>query len=92
MATFVMFGQYTPDALEEISKDRTVEAIKMIKNYGGEVKSMHAMLGEYDLMFVLELPNISKAMEVSIALFRLTGITFTTSAALEIEAFDAAAG
>ena len=92
MATFVMFGQYTPDALEEISKDRTVEAVKLIKNYGGEVKSMHALLGEFDLTFVLELPNISKAMEVSIALFKLTGITFTTSAALEIEAFDAATG
>jgi len=87
-----MFGQYTPEALEEISKNRTVEAINLIKNYGGKVKSMHALLGEYDLLFILELPNTSKAMEVSIELFKLTGITFTSSAALEIEAFDDAAG
>ncbi|MFC2124058.1 GYD domain-containing protein [Bacteroidota bacterium] len=91
MATFVMFGQYTPDALDEINTNRTVEAVKLIKNYGGVVKSMHALLGEHDLIFILELPNISKAMEVSIALYKLTGITFSTSAALEIEAFDAAA-
>lgn len=92
METFVMFGQYTPDSLDEISKERTVKAIKLIEKYGGKVKSMYALLGENDLMFVLELPNISKAIEVSIELYKLTGITFSTSAALEIEAFDQIAG
>lgn len=87
-----MFGQYTPDALEEVSKDRTVKAIQLIEKYGGKVKSMHALLGEHDLMFVLDLPSISKAIEVSIALYKLTGITFSTSAALEIEAFDKLTG
>ena len=92
METFVMFGQYTPDSLEEISKERTVKAINLIEKYGGKVKSMYALLGEHDLMFILELPNVSKAIEVSIGLYKLTGITFSTSAALEIEAFDQIAG
>ena len=88
MGSFIMLGKYSPAAMEEISADRTVKVEEMVKNYGGEVKSIHALLGEYDLLLIVELPSISKAMEFSVALYKLTGISFSTSSAVEIEAFD----
>jgi len=88
MASFVMFGKYSSGALMEISADRTVKVVEMVKNYGGEVKSIHALLGAYDLILIVELPNVSKAMECSVALFKLTGISFSSSPAVEVEAFD----
>ena len=88
MASFVMFGKYSSASMMEISADRTVKVVEMVKNYGGVVKSIHALLGEYDLILIVELPSVSKAMECSVALFKLTGISFTTSPAVEVEAFD----
>jgi len=88
MASFVMFGKYSSASMMEISADRTVKVVEMVKNYGGVVKSIHALLGEYDLILIVELPSVNKAMECSVALFKLTGISFTTSPAVEVEAFD----
>ena len=55
---------------------------------GGEITSMYAILGEYDLIFIADLPNVSKALKASLALNRMLGITFSTSPALKIEEFD----
>ena len=50
MATFIMQGRYTPQALQEISANRTEEALKMIKKNKGEVQLMYATLGKNDLL------------------------------------------
>ena len=55
---------------------------------GGEVNAMHVLLGEYDLCFCVTLPGIEEAMKASVALGRLTGISFTTCPAVTVEAFD----
>jgi len=51
MATFIMQGRYTPSALQEISANRTEEALKLIKKNKGEVQLMYATLGRNDLLF-----------------------------------------
>ena len=88
MAIFFMFGKYTPEARKGISAERTQQAIKAIKKLGGEVNAMHALLGPYDLLFCVTLPGIDDAIKASLALSDLTGISFTTSPAVTIEAFD----
>lgn len=88
MATFFMFGRYSPEAIREISIERTQQAISEIKKLGGEVRAMHALLGEYDLLFCVELAGIDDAIKASVALSRLTGISFTTCPAVSIEMFD----
>ncbi|HLF34182.1 MAG TPA: GYD domain-containing protein [Cyclobacteriaceae bacterium] len=88
MATFLMLGKYSPNALKKISPDRTAKAINLVKKLGGKFHSMHALLGDYDLVFLLELPGITQAMEASLALNKLTEISFTTYPAVEIKAFD----
>jgi uncharacterized protein with GYD domain len=88
MAVFMMFGKYTSEAIKGISTERTKKAVDLIEKQGGNVISMYAMLGKHDLVFTLNLPDLEKALIVSVALKELTGISFTTSPVVEIEKFD----
>ncbi len=88
MATFFMFGKYSTDSLRQMSVERTQQVKEEIRALGGEVQAMHAMLGEYDLLFCVSLPDIDSAMKASVVLARSTGIAFTTCPAVTVEAFD----
>lgn len=88
MASFLMFGKYSPEALNKISSKRTEKAINLIKSYGGEIVSMYAMLGEHDLLLITNFPDIQQAMKASIALYKMTSISFVTSPAVTVEEFD----
>jgi len=88
MPIFMMFGKYTSEALKGISSERTDKAIEIIKKNGGKVISMYAVLGEHDLVLTLDLPDTEKALATSVALNKLTGISFTTSPVVEVEKFD----
>jgi uncharacterized protein with GYD domain len=88
MATFIMCGKYSLDAVKKISADRTSKTMELIKKHKGSVKGMYAMLGEKDLLFILELPSVAAAMQVSVALSKMTGIAFSTAPAVTVEEFD----
>ena len=88
MPIFMMFGKYSSEALKGISPERTNTAVKLIEEHGGKVISMYAVLGEHDLVFTLDFPDTEKALAASMALNRLTGISFTTSPVVEVEQFD----
>jgi len=84
----MMFGKYTTKALQEISPERTDKAVELIKKNGGKVISMYAVMGEHDLVFTLDFPDLDKALATSVELNKLTGISFTTSPVVEVEKFD----
>ena len=88
MATFFMFGKYSSEALKGISAERTEKAMEIFKKLGGEVKSMYALLGSYDLVFIVELPGIEQAIQASVALSKISGISFTTAPAITVAEFD----
>ncbi|OGX39210.1 MAG: hypothetical protein A3D87_07725 [Omnitrophica WOR_2 bacterium RIFCSPHIGHO2_02_FULL_50_17] len=88
MTTFFMFGKYSQEALKKISADRTRKAVHQIQKLGGTVKSVYALLGENDLVFIVNLPSAAQATIASIALARLTGISFKTSTAIPVNEFD----
>lgn len=88
MPIFMMFGKYSSNALKGISSKRTEEAIELIKTNQGKVVSMYAVLGEHDLVFTLDFPDLEKAIAASFALNKLTGISFTTSPVVQVEQFD----
>lgn len=92
MATFFMFGKYSADALGKISVQRTREAHQLIEKFGGRIKAVYALLGEYDIVIISELPRMAEAMQASVALKRLTDISFFTAAAMPIEEFDQMVG
>jgi uncharacterized protein with GYD domain len=88
MATFFMFGKYSKHALEGVSVERTRKAHQVVEKLGGKIKAIYALLGEYDLVIIAELPRMAEAMQASIALKRLTDISFFTTAAMTVEEFD----
>jgi uncharacterized protein with GYD domain len=88
MFTFIMFGKYSPEAIQAMSPARTQAALGLVKQMGGEVKSMYAVLGEIDLVLVVTLPSTEAAIKVSVALTKQTGIGFTTCPAVTVEEFD----
>ena len=88
MTTFFLLGKYSAEALRSISKERTAEAMQVVQALGGEVKSMHALLGPYDLVMIVDLPGTEQAVQASVKLARLTGIAFVTAPALPVATFD----
>lgn len=92
MATFFMFGRYSAEALKGISSARTGKAVDLVKQAGGEVKSMYALLGDRDLVFIVDLPSTEDAVKVSISMSKLTGIAFSTVTAIPVEEFDKLVG
>ena len=88
MSTFFMFGKYSQEALRGISAERTKKAAALIKKYGGKVVSIYALLGKSDLVFFVNFPGTQEAVKASVALNKLTGISFATSPAIEVEQFD----
>lgn len=88
MITFLMFGKYSSEAIKGISGARTVEANNLIEKNGGEVISQYALLGENDLLFIVNFPSVDDVIRSSVALNKLTGISFNSIPALTVEQFD----
>ena len=88
MVTFLLFGSYTQDALDGINAERTKRAEEIIAGYGGKLRFVYALLGEYDIVMAADLPGVPEAVQVSIALTRETGIAFISMPALPVVDFD----
>ena len=88
MATYLMLGNYSHESIKEISAERTGAANALIEKHGGKVIAGYALLGEKDLVLILDLPDNEQAMKTSVALSKMLGIGLTTSPAVTVETFD----
>ena len=88
MSTYLMFGKYAMESVKAISAERTEESMALIKQNGGEFKAGYALLGDIDLVLILDLPDTEHAMKTSAALSNLLGISFSTAPAVSVEDFD----
>jgi uncharacterized protein with GYD domain len=88
MATFMMFGKYSMEAVKAISAKRTEKTVALIKQNGGELKAGYALLGKTDLVLIVDLPDTGAAMKTSAALSKFLGISFSTAPAVSMEEFD----
>ena len=88
MAKFFMMGRYSSESVKGISAGRTKKAVEAIEANGGKVDSMYALLGENDLVLIVDLPDMQNAIKASLALNKMTGIAFSTYPALSVEEFD----
>jgi len=88
MSTYLMFGKYSMDAVKAISAERTEESMALIKQNGGEFKGGYALLGDIDLVLIVDMPDTEHAMKTSAALSNLLGISFSTAPAVSVEDFD----
>ena len=92
MATYFMFGRYSRDSIKQISAKRTNEAVVEIEKNGGKFIAGYALLGEHDLVLIVDFPGPENAMKTSVALAKQLGISFSTSPAVSVEDFDKLVG
>ena len=92
MATFIMTGSYTTEAINQISAKRTTKAQEIVKKCGGKIVAAYATLGDTDLLAVMEFPSINDAIKASVALSKALEISFSTVPAIRIEEFDKLVG
>ena len=88
MQTFVMLGRYSPGAVKQMSPKRTKDTEEIIARMGGKIHEMYALLGAFDLLFVIDLPSTDDAMRLSVTLSRNTDISFSTYPAVSVGKFD----
>jgi uncharacterized protein with GYD domain len=88
MKTYIMLGKYTAEAIKEIRPERTTKAINIIEKLGGKVKGIYAILGDYDVIMMIEGPDLDKMVKISVDLHILTGIHFSTFPAMPMDYFD----
>ncbi len=84
----LMLGKYSVEAIKNISKERTKKVEQLIKKLGGKIDGMYVLVGEYDLAFILELPSVEDVIKLSVELAKLTGISFVSFPAINVEKFD----
>jgi uncharacterized protein with GYD domain len=92
MATYIMLGKYSLQAIKGISAERTEKAEALIKANQGMLNTAYAVLGEYDLVLIAEFPGTEQAMKLSVEATKAFGISFTTVPAVSIERFDKLVG
>ena len=90
LQTFLMLGNYSSGAISSISAGRTQEAKGIVKEFGGKVIGIYGLLGDYDVMFLVGLPDLTAAMQLSVKLGQMTGISFSTYPAVDVATFDKA--
>lgn len=83
-----MFGKYSLEGAKGISAKRTEKTVALIKQNGGVLKEGYALLGDIDIVLIVDLPDTESAMKTSADLSKLLGISFTTAPAVGVADFD----
>ncbi|MCK5514919.1 MAG: GYD domain-containing protein [Deltaproteobacteria bacterium] len=89
MQTYVTLWKYTKDGLMDIRKTpKRFEFVKkVINSAGGKLLSIYGLVGEYDVVTVMEMPD-EKAAAATILKICSTGrITSQTMIALSVDEF-----
>jgi uncharacterized protein with GYD domain len=88
MATYILFGKFSIDAVKDISSERTKKSAAIVEDCGGKIKALYALLGETDVLAIVDFPGLNEAMKASIELTKLLDVSFTTAPAVTVEEFD----
>jgi uncharacterized protein with GYD domain len=88
MNIYFMFGKYSAEAIKGVSAERTKKANDIILKLGGKILAQYALLGNKDLVFIVNLPGVEEVVKASAGLHKLTGISFCSVPAITIEKFD----
>lgn len=88
MSTFFMFGKYSAESMRGISAQRTREVMDIVDRFGGEIVSMYALLGAYDLVLIVKFGSMEDALKASVTISQSLGISFSTLPAIPVEEFD----
>jgi uncharacterized protein with GYD domain len=80
MATYIMLFRFTRRGIENIkeSPSRVEAAKKVLRDMGGEVKAFYMVLGRYDTVLIVEVPDDETVAKIALHLGRLGNVRTET--------------
>ena len=89
MPTYVTLWKYTKDGLMDIKKTpkRFELAKKIIEDAGGKLLFVYGLIGEYDVITVMEMPDEKVATSTILKICSTGRITSRTMTALSVDDF-----
>ena len=89
MSTFVTLWKYTKDGLVDMKKtpERFEVVKKLINDAGGKLVSIYGLIGEYDVLTIMEMPDERVATATILKICSKGRIIPMTMTALSIEDF-----
>ncbi len=89
MPTYVTLWKYTKDGLMDIKKTnkRFELAKKVVNDAGGKLISVYGLVGKYDLMTVMEMPNEKVAAATILKICSTGRITSQSMVAISLDDF-----
>lgn len=91
MSRYVLNIRYTREGAKGINEARTKEAEKLLSSLGGSLVDGYGLLGRWDAMLIVELPDNKSAMKFAMKLGQLISASTETMPALPLAEFDALA-
>ena len=83
-----MLGKYTLSGMSRVSAARTHVVEEIVNKFGGELTTIYALMGDWDLAVIVDFPDNESAMKSAVALRKYTDIIFSTYPAVSIDDFD----
>ena len=89
MSTYVTLWKYTRDGLMDMKNtpDRCEVVKKIINEAGGKLLSIYGLIGEYDVITLMEMPDEKVAASTILKICSKGRITAQTMTALSIDDF-----
>ncbi|MCK5186026.1 MAG: GYD domain-containing protein [Deltaproteobacteria bacterium] len=89
MSTYVTLWKYTKDGLIDMRKtpERFEVVKKIINDAGGKLLSIYGLIGEYDVITIMEVPDEKVAASTILKICSKGRITSQTMTALTIDDF-----
>ena len=96
MPKYLIQASYSADGLKGLQKDkasgRRAAVASAVEAMGGKLDAVYYCLGDYDVMVIVDLPNIQAATALSVGV-SASGLVHTkTTALLTVEETDQALG
>ena len=89
MPVYITLWKYTRDGLMDIrnTRARFEKVKKIIEANGGNLLQIYALIGEYDVMTIIEMPNKSALASTILKICSSGRITANTLTAMRVEEF-----
>jgi uncharacterized protein with GYD domain len=89
MPTFVTLWKYTRDGLMDMrnTSDRYEVVKKIIDDAGGKLLTIYGLIGEYDVITIIEMPDEKVAASTILKICSKGRVTSQTMTAISIENF-----
>jgi len=89
MPIYITLWKYTKDGLVDIHNTRArFESVrKIVEANGGKLLEIYALVGEYDIMTIMEMPNKNALTTTILRICSSGRITANTLTAMRIEEF-----